>query len=229
MSDETTVLIGPRPQLKDLAYDAIRSMLVNLELHPGEVLREQALVKLLGISKTPIREALVRLQHEGFVESEAYRGVVVRGYRPDDLREIYEIRELIESECAARIAAQQDPIVLERLHSNIELCQEALARGDLDRVRDLIREFDSVMFSVVSNARLQQVVEEMRLHVQRIGRITTGISGRLEQSVDQHRAIVEAIEARRPARARQLMASHIRSVLSDQLRALSERSATQPV
>lgn len=216
-------LIGPRPQLKDLAYEKIRSMLVNVEFAPGDVLREQALVKLLGISKTPIREALIRLQHEGFVESEAYRGFSVRGYTPDDLREIYEIRELIEAECAARIAATQDEAVIERLLANVAATERALRRRKLDTVRELIREFDSILFSAMDNERLRQLVDEMRLHVQRIGRITTGISGRVEQSVAQHRSIVDAIAAKRPARARQLMSAHIRSVLDDQLEAVAAR------
>lgn len=226
-NDRLDSLIGPRPQLKDLAYEKIRTMLVNVEFAPGDVLREQALVKLLGISKTPIREALIRLQHEGFVESEAYRGFSVRGYTPDDLRDIYEIRELIEAECASRIAAAQDSVVIEQLLTNVAAAEVALARGELDTVRDLIREFDSILFSTIENERLRQLVDEMRLHVQRIGRITTGISGRLEQSVGQHRAIVDAIAAKRSARARQLMSVHIRSVLSDQLRAVAGSHSTR--
>ena len=81
-------------------YEELKSAIVDLRLAPGDPLREAALAEQLGVSKTPIREALTRLEQEGLVETTSFKGAVVSGYSRQDLIEIYELRELLENAAA---------------------------------------------------------------------------------------------------------------------------------
>src|SRR5258707_13653661 len=100
-------------QLKDSVYHRLREQIVSAELPPGYVLREAELAARFEVSKTPLREAFVRLEKDGFVTIPPYRSAVVAGYSQQDLREIYEVRELLEGqgarEAAVNIATEAVP------------------------------------------------------------------------------------------------------------------------
>ena len=105
-------------QLKDSVYLKLRQEIVSGKLPPGYLLREAELAARFGVSKTPLREAFVRLEKDGFVEIAPYRSAVVGGYSRQDLREIYEVRELLEGLCAREAAlniATEDLADLSRL------------------------------------------------------------------------------------------------------------------
>src|SRR2546423_4239784 len=93
-----------RRKVTDWVYEELKSAIVDLRLAPGDPLREATLADQLGVSKTPIREALTRLEREGLVETTSFKGAVVTGYSAQDLRELYELRELLEI-AAIRAAA----------------------------------------------------------------------------------------------------------------------------
>src|ERR1700689_4154419 len=95
---------GLHRQLKDAVYLQLRDDIISGALPTGAVLREAELVTRFGVSKTPLRDALVRLQKDGFVDIPPYRSAVVVGYSQTDLREIYELRELLEGACARQAA-----------------------------------------------------------------------------------------------------------------------------
>jgi DNA-binding GntR family transcriptional regulator len=105
-------------QLKDSVYLKLRQEIVSAKLPPGYLLREAELAARFGVSKTPLREAFVRLEKDGFVEIAPYRSAVVGGYSRQDLREIYEVRELLEGLCAREAAlniATEDLAALSRI------------------------------------------------------------------------------------------------------------------
>ena len=94
-----------RRKVTDWVYEELKGAIVDLRLAPGDPLREASLAERLGVSKTPIREALTRLEQEGLVETTSFKGAVVTRYSRQDLLEIYELRELLEN-AAARAAAE---------------------------------------------------------------------------------------------------------------------------
>jgi GntR family transcriptional regulator, rspAB operon transcriptional repressor len=221
-----------RRKVTDWVYEELKSAIVDLRLAPGEPLREATLADRLGVSKTPIREALTRLEQEGLVETTSFKGAVVTRYSRQDLVEIYELRELLEN-AAVRAAAQsmteQDLTRLERIASESRRLQGGKDQGGKDQggpdrgeLAALITEFDVVLYDQVRNHRIQALIENLRAHLTRIGQLTAEIPGRIDASVDEHEKIVEAIAARDPALAEQCMREHIRSVRDDQLRALED-------
>jgi DNA-binding GntR family transcriptional regulator len=222
---------GGHRQLKDTMYVQLRDDIVNGALPPGAVLREAELAARFGVSKTPLRDALVRLQKDGFVEIPPYRSAVVVGYSRTDLREIYELRELLEGACARQAAFHISVDALAELSRIVRASAEcvsgpemgtAVVAGREEELAGLLDQFDLLMYAQARNGRIDEMVGNIRGHIQRIGRLTTGIPGRLAKSVPEHQAIYEAIVQRDGAAAETLMRRHILSVMADQLTSIAE-------
>jgi DNA-binding GntR family transcriptional regulator len=211
-----------RRKVTEWVYEELKNAIVDLRLAPGEPLREATLAEQLGVSKTPIRQALTMLEQEGLVETTSFKGAVVAGYSRQDLLEIYELRELLENAAARAAAASmsnEDRVRLDRISRE----SRRLRRGnDTAKLAALVSEFDDVLFDQVENTRIRALIENLRAHLTRIGHLTEGIPGRIEASVDEHEKIVKAIAARDQDLAEQHMREHIRSVRDDQLRALHD-------
>lgn len=211
-----------RRKVTDWVYEELKGAIIELRLPPGHPLREAALAEQLGVSKTPIREALSRLEQEGLAEMTSFKGAVVTGYSRKDLLEIYELRELLENSAVRSAAESMSAADLAQL---TRICQESRQlkeSADAVRLAALISEFDTVLFEQVQNSRIRALIENLRAHLTRIGQLTAEIPGRVQISVDEHERIVEAIAARNPDLAERRMRDHIHSVRDDQLRALSE-------
>ncbi|HEY1641561.1 MAG TPA: GntR family transcriptional regulator [Streptosporangiaceae bacterium] len=214
-------------QVKDTVHRQLREDIVTGVLPPGTVLREAELTARFGVSKTPLRDALVRLQKDGFVTIPPYRSAVVAGYSPADLREIYEVRELLEGACAREAAFHISADALAGLSRNVRASEACVTGGAVlagrhDELTGLLQQFDLILYAQSRNSRIDEMIANIGSHVQRIGRLSTGIPGRLARSVPQHRAVCEAIVQRDGAGAEALMREHIRSVMADQLTSSAE-------
>jgi GntR family transcriptional regulator, rspAB operon transcriptional repressor len=209
-----------RRKVTDWVYEELKSAIVDLRLAPGDPLREATLADQLGVSKTPIREALTRLEQEGLVETTSFKGAVVTGYSRQDLIEIYELRELLENAAARTAAESMADADRDRLDRICRESRKLKKNHDAAGLAALISAFDDVLFEQVRNSRIRALIENLRAHLTRIGHLTAEIPGRIEASVDEHEKIVQAIAARDPELAERQMREHIRSVRDDQLRAL---------
>jgi DNA-binding GntR family transcriptional regulator len=224
---EPLLVRAERSQLKDQVYQELKQAIVDLRLQPGQALREATLSAQLGVSKTPVREALVRLQEEGLVTIEPYRGATVSSYAHDDLVEIYELREILEGACARYAATSMTAANHAELQRIVKASQSALKARKADRdtvLAQLFDDFDECLLQQMANSRIRGLLENLRCHVVRIGRLTVTIPGRLEQSVAQHAEIAEAIRSHDPDAAEAAMRHHVRSVREDQLTALGRAS-----
>ena len=206
-----------RTKLTDSAYGEIKAAIIDLRLQPGDMLRESTIAQQLGTSKTPVREALLRLAQDGLVQLVPYKGAMVTGYSVNDVREIFELREILEAECARRVARDQDEHLITSLRTNVEAARLAAAEERMSEVIRLFDEFDAMLFSKLDNERLRQLVQNLQLHMKRIGKLTTEIPGRVDTSVRQHGDIVVALEAADVEAAQHAIRTHISSVLADEL------------
>jgi DNA-binding GntR family transcriptional regulator len=209
-----------RRKVTDWVYEELKAAIVDLRLAPGDPLREATLAGQLGVSKTPIREALTRLEQEGLVETTSFKGAVVTGYSRQDLIEIYELRELLENAAARAAAESMTEADLARLSHISQESRKLKRSNDAAGLAALLSEFDDVVFDQVRNSRIRALLENLRAHLTRIGLLTAEIPGRIDASVDEHEKIVAAIVAHDPELAEQQMSQHIRSVRDDQLQAL---------
>jgi DNA-binding GntR family transcriptional regulator len=208
-----------RRKVTDWVYEEVRQAIIDLRLQPGEPLREATIAEQLGVSKTPVREALTRLEQERLVQTTSFKGAVVSGYSAEDLREIYELRELLEGAAARAAAGSAPEAALERLASLVRDSRQLRSEGDIGGLAKLLGEFDTAIYEQVANRRIRALIENLQAHLARIAKLTVDIPGRVEASVEEHAAVVDAITARDRDEAERLMRLHIRSVMNDQLEA----------
>ncbi len=216
-----------RRKVTDWVYEEIREAIIDLRLRPGEPLREASIATQLGVSKTPIREALTRLEQEGLVETTSFKGAVVSGYSPRDLEELYELRALLEGAAVRAVADRATEETMAELGDLVARSRELRDAGQLTELAALLGRFDLILYDQVTNRRIRALIDNLLAHLTRIGNLTEGIPGRVEASVEEHALVVEAIKTGRPEEAERLMREHISSVLSDQLAAASPPSESE--
>ncbi len=212
----TTSPIGHR-QLSQLVYELVREEIIDLVILPGMHLREADLAQRFAVSKTPVREALLRLKKDGLVEIIAFRGAVVIDYTHNDLIEIYQLREIFEGACAREAAQSIDVDEVVELGRVVRVSEESLAQGRSDLLPELFNSFDEIIYRQTRNQRMVEMLKYLDGHLRRIGNLTVGIPGRLDKSVQQHAEIYDAIAMRDPDEAERKMRHHVRSVLADQM------------
>ncbi len=201
----------PRQTLVEAAYRAVRAAIVDGRFPPGRKLVVRALAEELGLSQTPLKAALAALEREGFVIAITDRGYFVPRIDGEDLRQIYELREVVDG-IAARNAAHSDGRlelvgVLRDLLAQQHRCVEL---GDLRRYSDLDVLFHSAIWQACGNPRLTQIAENL-LGQLRIGSGTTAqIPGRLRGALREHASILDAIEQSDSAAAEKHTRTHVR-------------------
>jgi DNA-binding GntR family transcriptional regulator len=143
------------------AGEVIREAIIDGRLAPGQRLKEEELARELGMSRTPVREALLLLQSEGLVQSIPRRGATVRSYAVDDLDDMYQLRAVLEGYAARRAAARISPEDVARLKKSCERFDRLRAEDDL---RDLVKEnlfFHNVILDAAGSARLVPLVRKV--------------------------------------------------------------------
>lgn len=199
-------------QAAERAYLDIRAGILAGQHEPGSRLREEELARRIGVSRTPVREALRRLTADGLVEVSANRGAQVVSYTDEDLEEIFDLRALLESHSHARAAELIDDADITRLSElademeDLGTCPDSTAR---DRIAELNREFHGTIIHASGSPRLigllQQVVQVPLVH-RTFHRYTPEA---LARSFQHHREIVAALAARDGAWAGAVMRSHV--------------------
>jgi DNA-binding GntR family transcriptional regulator len=195
--------------LAEKAYHAIRDLIVSLELAPGAVIEEPELMERLGIGRTPVREALRRLAHEGLVEVYPRRGMFVTGVDVRELARLSEVRVVLEPE-AARIAAERATDV-DRTTIG-ELLDELAAAGRDDReLMALDERIHGAVYRAAHNDLLEVTLAQYYVLALRIWSMALDRQQELEEAVDAHRVLLEAIRDGDGVRAADTMRAHVQN------------------
>jgi GntR family transcriptional regulator, rspAB operon transcriptional repressor len=208
------------PTIVQSVYEAIRTEIVSGTLKPGDPLVEAVLSEHFGTSKTPVREALIRLRRDGLVESAPHRMTRVVTPTESDIRQVCQLREWIETQIWAEYAQEPAPDVLASLAESIEAAESALDDPDVAHFGDSIRDFTDVMLEATRNRYAAQALQRLRNILDLIGNISRETPGRLKRSVEEHRAILEALEGRDPQRTAEAVSAHLRSIARDSIEAV---------
>jgi DNA-binding GntR family transcriptional regulator len=190
--------------LADKAYHEIRGLIVSLELAPGAVIDERDLIERLGIGRTPVREALRRLAHERLVEVYPRRGMFVTGVDVRQLARLSEVRAVLEPE-AARLAAERatedDRARLEALLAELDAGTSELMQLD-ERIHRAV-------YRAAHNDLLESTLEQYYALALRIWMLALERTQDLEEAVEAHRDLLEAIRDGDGERAAQTMRDHV--------------------
>jgi len=211
-----------------VATELIRQAIIDGRLSPGQRLKEEELARELGISRTPVREALLVLQAEGLVKAAPNRGATVRAHDAEDLDDLYQLRALLEGYAARRAATRLSDDTVAALWAS---CERFEALAESAEVRDVVREnlfFHGTILDAAGSVRLAAMVRKViELPLVYKSYIWYSPEQRL-LSVHYHRQIARALEARDAERAELLMKEHVfeaRDLLVAHVRELEERGA----
>lgn len=196
-------------------FHTIREGILSGKYAADEMLKEKQIGDELGVSRTPVREALRQLELEGLVTIIPNKGAFVIGVSLEDIKDIYEMRVLLEGLCAKWAAQRVSETMLAELEENIYLTEFHLTKKNWDQIVALDNRFHELLYEASGSRELQRVLTDYHQYVQRIRKITLGQEKRVKDSTEEHRMIVEALKMRDPQLAQNNAKKHIRSTISN--------------
>ena len=214
--------------LGDRVYDLLREYLRSGQVRWGEPLREADLAARLGVSRTPVREALARLASEGLIEAHG-RSFTVPTLTSEDLDDIYDLRVLLECEAVRQAAARPAGSGVEGVRRALEECEAAHARGDGEGFIAANSRFRAAWLAMVRNARLVRTVLFYADHVRALALLTLGDPQRQKVVIRGMKDILDALERHDEQRAADAMRSYLGISRSAMLQAAGRLSAEASV
>ena len=211
------IIDGNIASREEQARATLEEEILTGKLTGGTSLTEQSLSKRLGVSRTPIRAALHKLSEEGLVSIVPNKGAVVVGVSRDDLIDIYNMRMRLEGLASATAASRITPEDLSALRESVELAEAYIKDNDPERLKTLDTEFHSIIYRASGSRMLNKTLSELHRNITSYRKMSLSVPGRLENSVREHREILEAIESGNAELAEHLTSRHVAAALENML------------
>jgi len=194
--------------LSQKAYYFLREKIINNKLKPGEPISESSVRNELGVSRTPIREAVKLLEKENFVKVYPKRGAFITPISLEKIQEIYQIREIIEGEVACQVAAYISVEELSKIEKKLTLFKTSEGE-DLEEAVLLGQELHRLILRTFGNGILTQFIEALWIDISRGCGFISGKSGNALRFLGQHIEIIDALKKRDGERAKILIVEHL--------------------
>ena len=179
--------------LREAVCETLRDAIRKGILEPGERLMEVQLADELGISRTPVREAIRKLEQEGYVIMMPRRGTYVSDISTNDVKEIFEIRSALESLAAGLAARRIEPDELETLQNLLMEIEGYIAKNDIEKIVETDIKFHGLLYKVSRNERLVNIISNLKEQLARFRTLSMSYPGRLQETLEEHSEMVEAI------------------------------------
>lgn len=196
--------------LADQVFENLENDILSGKYQRGELLTESKLSQNLGVSRTPIREAIRRLSQEHIIE-ESGKGIIVLGISEDDLKDIFYIRRKIESDCAARAALNRTEEQLDALREAVEFQEFYLNKKDTDKIKLMDSRFHETIYRMSGSSVFCDVLIPLHKKIQKYRRASVSNKSRAQASVAEHRAIFEAIATGDSETTKKLFDEHLKN------------------
>ena len=196
--------------LSEQIFLRLEEDIINGTYPRGATFSENSLVEKLGVSRTPFREAIHRLQEEHLIDITS-KGITILGVTNEDLLDIYEIRVRIEGLAAAFCAVRASDEDLEELTEAIGLQEYYVNLHDADHIKSFDSTFHEVIYRLSGSAVLRDILIPLHKKVQRFRKVSVESDSRASESLIEHKAIYEAIMAHDPVRAEEALLRHVRN------------------
>lgn len=193
-------------------YGFIRDAIVSMELLPGQMISETALAEQFGVSRTPVREALIQLSNIGFVDVLPQRGTYVSKFSMDKILEARFIREALEVSVVTFLADHVTNDIVQAGEKIIAEQKVAAKDDDPLAFQTLDDKFHQTLAGFTSYARVASLIEAEKAHMDRVRNLSLHISGQYKRIIAQHNAIIKAIKAGSSAEAAKAMSVHMKDV-----------------
>ena len=203
--------------LRELVFESLHEAIISGQLSPGERMMEIQLAEEMGVSRTPIREAIRKLELEGLVLMIPRKGAYVAGLSMKDIADVFEIRRALEGLAAELAAERITDEELEELERYLVKIAEEIEAQDLDKVVAIDTDFHTLIYNASRNQRLTQIISNLREQIQRFRTTSLSYPGRMKSALEEHRKIVEAIATRDGEMARKIAQEHIENAENSML------------
>ncbi len=194
-------------------YQSLRQAILSLAYRPGEILRKPEICEALGVSRSPVADAVARLQVEGLVDVVPQAGTFVARFSMQEIREGAFLREAIEVAAIEAVARQITDDQLLLLRRNLTVQAALVGDGDIPGFYAMDAAMHELLLSFTGFPKLSQVAETAWLHVNRARQLILPVPGRVQATLAEHQAILAALEARDPAAARAAIQAHLRQLI----------------
>jgi DNA-binding GntR family transcriptional regulator len=211
--------------VRERAYEYLKSAILSDRIHPGERLAEEHLAKEMGVSRTPVREALHKLESEGLIKALETRGFIVSKDSREEVEELFDMRAILEGYGLRVISEKVSENLLEQLNGFIEKAEDALRRKQIREVFKWNTQFhDTLHRMLAEKKRLHRLLVNVRKYVLRYRENTLQYPDGGRRALDGHRKIVMALRLKDPDLCERVMREHIQEAKEDALQFLFGRT-----
>lgn len=199
----------------DAIYKQLHEAISGMALVPGTPLQEKVLTQRFGVSRTPVREALIRLAEDGLVDIFPQAGTFVSRVPVGSIPEAVVIRQALEDAAVARTAAIASPEDLARIDAVLAEQRMLAGLGDLNRYHEADEAFHDTIALIAGYPSVSRLLRQVKVQINRARRLTLPVEGRMNQIVGEHEIIRDAIAGHDAMAARAAMKSHLSAVIPD--------------
>jgi len=227
MNKSKAKLISPKNTLpvREKVYHYLKSSILSGRFDPGERLTEEHIAEKLKVSRTPVREALHKLESEGLIKPRKKRGFIASRDSKEEVEELLELRAILEGYALRLISEKISEETLDRLNGLIDKADQALRRNRIDEVFKWNTQFHDTLHELVSDRdRLHGLIVNMRKYVLRYRKDTLQYPDGGKRTIEGHRKIILALRLRDPVLCEYIMREHIREAKEDALQTLFGKS-----
>lgn len=203
-----TTLLRELPKATQV-YEILRGAIIDMRLPPGDPVKKEVIAEKLKVSRTPVSEAINRLEENGLVEVFPQRGTFVSKILESDVRQGAFLRRALEVAAAREVARRATTEQIERLFRNIRYQESALSAGDLEDFHAHDEEFHKLICEFTGYPRLPRLVDGSRGQLDRVRMLLLPDPKRPAETIKEHKKIVKAIEARDPDAAAKAIKNHL--------------------
>ena len=199
-----------RPEtLLSLAYDRIKGLLVSGQLNFDEIYSANQFAEMLGVSRTPVREALLQLAAEGLLIPVQGRGFKIKGFSEKEIRDFFEARLMIETYVIGRLVKGMGAADVKPLQISLKQMIQSAQKGDLHGFLEADKAFHMNLIHRYTNRLLESIMENIRNLISILGQKALSSPGRIEEVLQEHQAIVEAVKEKDANKAAKAMSHHL--------------------
>lgn len=195
--------------LREMVFESLREAIISGRLRPGERMMEVQLAEEMGVSRTPVREAIRKLELEGFVAMLPRKGAYVADISVKDIVDVFEIRAALEALAAGLAAERITEEELDQLERSLVQISECSSDDNLDAIVAGDVKFHDIIYQASRNQRLVQIITHLHEQIYRFRMTSLSQPGRIKIALDEHKKIAEAISDRNVELAQELAREHI--------------------
>ncbi len=214
------IIEGKARSLEEHVYSRLEEEILTGVYKKGEPLTELSISESFGISRTPVRAAIHKLAEEGLVKLYPNRGAVVTGIDKEDIIDIYKIRMRLDGLAAAMAAEKMSDEDVAKLRESVEMSELCMKKNDTEHQKELDTAFHELIYSASGSRVLEGILSELHRKARLYRKMSLGTKGRAERSIDEHREILEAIEAKDAKSAERLTQNHVQKALAGILKGI---------